>query len=97
MFGFKETQKKLNDAADAVKRNADVATEKIAATAADVKKKSKLAVVFAGIQAFAWVVMAGCCVYSVAKTATEEIAEQSALVLMDTRRCDPTDPALNGG
>lgn len=75
MFGFKETQKKLNDAADAVKRNADTASEQIRNTAEDMKKKSKLAVVFAGIQAFAWVVMAGCCVYTAAKTVTEEIAE----------------------
>lgn len=64
MFGFKETRRKINDAADAVKRNADTATKQIAVTAEDVKKRSKMAVIFAGIQAVAWVVIAGCCVYT---------------------------------
>ena len=61
MFGFK---KKIDATLDAVKHNADVATAQVQSVAADVKRKSKIMTVFAGIQALAFCVIAGACVYS---------------------------------
>lgn len=58
MFGFKTTQKKFDEAMDALKTNSSSANETITATAADIKRKAKLLVILDCVKTTAAVVTA---------------------------------------